>query len=454
MTSEPRTKLRAEPDQAWLRDDQAPAGQRVQAVRSGRHRRAPEERSSYREVFAIGEFRALWSAQVLSYTGDQFAQVAIAILVYGRTHSAFLTALAYALTYLPPIAGGPLLSGLADLFPRRRVMIACDVFRAGTVGLMAIPGIPFAALCVLLFCTVLTGAPFSSARTALLPDVLPGDKFVLGSALGNITYQASQILGFVAGAAVVAILNPHRTLGLDAATFGISALIVLAGVKARPAPGREGAARPSLWSVSADGIRIVFGNRLLLTLLLFGWLAGFYIVPEGLAVPYARSLHGSTLTVGLLMAAMPLGMVIGAFLLGRVAAPSARIRMMGWLAVLSCAPLIGSAWGPPLWAVLLLWTLAGVGGAYQLAAAAAFVQALRPATRARAFGLAQSGLYAVQGLGILAGGAAAEAIGAQLAVGLAGLVGLTAATMLAMSWTHLRVRLIQAQRAGAEPTGA
>lgn len=454
MTSEPRTELRAEPDQAWLRDDQAPAGQRVQSVRSGRHRRAPEERSSYREVFAIGEFRALWSAQVLSYTGDQFAQVAIAILVYGRTHSAFLTALAYALTYLPPIAGGPLLSGLADLFPRRRVMIACDVFRAGTVGLMAIPGIPFAALCLLLFCTVLTGAPFSSARTALLPDVLPGDKFVLGSALGNITYQASQILGFVAGAAVVAILNPHRTLGLDAATFGISALIVLAGVKARPAPGREGAARPSLWSVSADGIRIVFGNRMLLTLLLFGWLAGFYIVPEGLAVPYARSLHGSTLTVGLLMAAMPLGMVIGAFLLGRVAAPSARIRMMGWLAVLSCAPLIGSAWGPPLWAVLLLWTLAGAGGAYQLAAAAAFVQALRPATRARAFGLAQSGLYAVQGLGILAGGAAAEAIGAQLAVGLAGLVGLTAATMLAISWTHQRGRLIQAQRAGAEPTGA
>ena len=92
------------------------------------------------------------------------------------------------------------------------------------------------------------------------------------------------------------------------------------------------------------------------------------------------------------MAAVPLGMVIGAFLLGRVAAPSARIRMMGWLAVLSCAPLIGSAWSPPLWAVLwavlALWTLAGAGGAYQLAAAAAFVQALRPDTRARAFGVA------------------------------------------------------------------
>ncbi len=60
---------------------------------------------------------------MLSYTGDQFAQVAIAILAYDCTRSAFLTALACA----PPIVGSPLLSGLADLFPRRRVMIICDV---------------------------------------------------------------------------------------------------------------------------------------------------------------------------------------------------------------------------------------------------------------------------------------------------------------------------------------
>jgi MFS family permease len=430
LTTEPRAGLRAEPE----------------AGHPGRHRRAPEERSSYREVFAIREFRALWTAQVLSFAGDQFAQVAIAILVYRRTHSAFLTALAYALTYLPPIAGGPLLSGLADLFPRRRVMIVCDLLRVATVGLMAIPGMPVAALCMLLFCTVLTGAPFSSARAALLPDVLPGDKFVLGSAIGNISYQASQILGFVAGAAVVAVVNPYRTVGMDAVSFGLSALIVATGVKTRPSPGRDLGARPSLWAVSADGIRIVFGSRKLLTLLLFGWLAGFYIVPEGLAAPYAHSLHGNTFTVGLLMAAMPLGMVAGAFLLSRAAAPSSRMRMMGWLAIGSCAPLVGSAWNPPLWAVLLLWMLAGAGGAYQLAAAAAFVQALEPATRARAFGLAQSGLYAVQGLGILAGGAAAQAIGAPLAVGLAGLLGVTSATMLAMSWTHLRASLAQARQ--------
>ena len=404
----------------------------------GRHRRAPEKQASYREVFAIREFRGLWFAQILSYAGDQFAQVAIAILVYSRTGSPLLTALAYALTYLPPIAGGPLLSGLADLFPRRRVMIVCDVTRAGLVALMALPAMPFAGLCGLLFITVLLGAPFSSARFALLPDVLPRDTFIVGSAIGNISYQASQILGFVAGAAVVAVLKPDRTLAIDALSFALSALIVTGWVKHRPSPRREPGKRPSLWAVSREGLTMVFGHPVLRTLVLFGWLAGFCIVPEGLAAPYAHSLHGTALTVGLLMAAMPLGTVAGAFAYSRLVPPSGRIRMIGWLAMASCAPLIGSAFRPPLWAVLILWTLAGAGGAYQLVAAAAFVQTVPPEGRGRAFGLAQSGLLAVQGLGIVAGGALASVIGAPVAVGLAGLLGLCAAAILAMGWTLRR----------------
>jgi MFS family permease len=416
------------------------------APEAGRHRRAPERRVSYAEVFAVGEFRWLWIAQVLSFAGDQFAQVSIAILVYSRTGSPFLTALAYALTYLPPIAGGPLLSGLADLLPRRQVMVACDLIRVISVGLMAIRGVPFWALCALLFCTVLLSAPFTSARSALIPDILSKEQIAIGSAVGNITHQASQIVGFVTGAAVVAILDPYRTLGIDAGTFGISALILLAAVRPRPAPPREPGGRPTMWSVSADGIRIVFGNPVLRTLLLFGWLAGFYIVPEGLAAPYAHSLGGKAVTVGLLMAAMPCGTVIGGVLLGRFAASSAQVRIMGWMAMASCASLVGSAWDPPLGMVIVLWLFAGMGGAFQLAAVTAFVRALDSSTRARAFGVAQSGLYAVQGLGILAGGAVANSIGAPMTVSLAGLLGLCAATGLSLNWTGLRGKVIADQR--------
>jgi MFS family permease len=294
-----------------------------------------------------------------------------------------------------------LLSGLADLFPRRQVMIACDLVRVVTVGLMAVTGTPFWALCTLLFGTVLLGAPFSSARSALIPDILSGSQVAVGSAVGNITHQASRIVAFVMGAAVVGAIGSHRTLGIDAVTFGISAFIVLIAVKPRPAariPGK----RPTMWSVSADGIRIAFGNPALRTLLLFGWLAGFYFLPEGVAAPYAHLLGGTAVAVGLLMAAIPLGTVAGGLLLQRFTAPSAQVRGMGWLAMASCAPLVGCAWNPPLAVVLVLWIIAGAGGAYQLAAAPAFVAALEPGTRGRAFGVAQSGLCAVQGLGILA----------------------------------------------------
>jgi MFS family permease len=416
--------------------------------RAGRHRRPPERRTSYSEVLAVREFRWLAAVQALSFLGDQFAQVVIAVVVYDRTGSPFLTALAYALTYLPPIAGGPLLSGLADLFPRRRVMIGSDLARIVTVGLMAASGLgplgtmPLWALSSLLFCTVLLGAPFFSARAALIPDILPASQLGVAAAIGNMTHQATQIIGFIAGAAVVAVLGEHWTLGIDAGTFGISALVTLAVVRRRPAPARAAGVRPSLWTVSADGVRLVFGRPELRTLLLFGWLAGFYVVPEGLAAPYARSLHGGTVAVGVLMAAVPAGTVAGGVLVGRFTRPAAQLRAMGWLAMASCAPLVASAWNPPLGAVVSLWLVAGAGGAFQLVAISAFARSLTPQTRGRAFGVAQSGLYAAQGLGIIAGGALAAAAGPPAAVGAAGMAGLCAAAFLAASWTRVRGRVV------------
>lgn len=408
----------------------------------GRHRRAGEAgQVTYREVIAIREFRALWYGQGLSLLGDQLAQVALAVLVYDRTRSPLATAAVYALTYLPPIVGGPLLAGLADRFARRGVMLTCDLIRAALVAAMAVPGMPFWALCALVFLVVLLSAPFSAARAALLPEVLEGDAYVIGSALQNMTNQAVQMLGFAAGGALIATLGPYRALALDAATFLGSALILISGVRRRPAAQRDGA-NPSMWTMTRAGARLVFGSRKLRTLVLFAWLCGFYILPEGIAVPYAAKLATGTLPVavitGLLMAAMPAGTVVGAFLFSRFVAPPRRLRLMGWMAMLSCAPLIVTAMRPPLAVVLAAWVLSGVGGAYQLAANAAFVQAVPAERRAQAFGLVQSGLMAVQGIGILVGGFAAERLGPEPVVALAGIAGVISAAVLAMMWTESR----------------
>jgi len=65
---------------------------------------------------------------------------------------------------------------------------------------MAVPGTLLWALCALLFCTVLLSAPFSSACSALILDVVSAGQVATASAIGNITYQTSQIADFVTGA--------------------------------------------------------------------------------------------------------------------------------------------------------------------------------------------------------------------------------------------------------------
>ncbi|WP_236715138.1 MFS transporter [Nonomuraea pusilla] len=408
----------------------------------GRHRRAETRQATYGEVVAIREFRALWYGQGLSLLGDQLAQVALAVLVFDRTGSPLATAAVYALTYLPSILGGPLLAGLADRFARRGVMVACDLLRAALVAPMAIPGMPFPVLCVLVFAVVLLSAPFSAARAALLPEILEGDRYVVGSALQNMTNQAAQMLGFAAGGAVIAAMGPYRALALDAATFLGSALILVSGVRRRPATAPESGTRPSMWRMTRAGAVLVFGSKKLRTLVLFAWLCGFYILPEGIAVPYASRLQAGDLPVpvitGLLMAAMPAGTVVGAFFFSRFVAPPTRMRVMGWMAMLSCAPLVVTALRPPLAVVLGAWILSGIGGAYQLAANAAFVQAVPAERRGQAFGLVQSGLMAAQGAGILIGGFAAERLGPEPVVALAGITGTGAAGVLALMWAGSR----------------
>ena len=104
-------------------------------------------------------------------------------------------------------------------------MIFCDLARAGILALMAVEHLPFAALCALIFCSVLLGTPFTAARAALLSEVLPGDMYVVGSAINNITHQLTQMMGFLMGSAVIYAVGTHQALGVDAVTFALSAVI-------------------------------------------------------------------------------------------------------------------------------------------------------------------------------------------------------------------------------------
>ena len=96
--------------------------------------RSPQRPATFREVFAVREFRPLFGTFLLSTAGDELARVALTVLVYQRTDSPLLAALTFAIGHLPWLLGGPLLSALADRLPRHRVLISADVVAGRAAG--------------------------------------------------------------------------------------------------------------------------------------------------------------------------------------------------------------------------------------------------------------------------------------------------------------------------------
>ncbi|NEA30343.1 MFS transporter [Streptomyces sp. SID13031] len=379
--------------------------------------------ATYRDVFAVAEFRWLWAALVGSVIGDQLARVALAVLVFDRTGSAGLSALTYALTFLPDIAGGPLLGGLADRYPRRRLVVGCDLARAALVAMMAIPGAPLWVLCVLLVVVQLLAAPFQSARSALLATIMTGDKYKAATGLSVVTGQGAQLIGFVSGGTLVAALGASQALALNAASFALSAVLLQLGVKERPVPTWDGpTARPSWWGSLAAGARLVWGNRKLRYLTALVCVPGFYITVEGLAVPYAATVGGGAAAAGVLFAANPAGQVVGILLFSRMA-PSKRLTILGPLAIGTCVPLMACVFSPGLWVTVALWALSGLSAAYLPTAQATFVQDIPDAQRGQAIGLARTALIVSQGIGVLAAGVAADSVQPSLVVAAAGVLG-------------------------------
>ncbi|MQA88387.1 MAG: MFS transporter [Streptosporangiales bacterium] len=388
----------------------------------------------YRDVFAVGEFRALFAAHLLSLFGDQLAKIAVAVLVFSHTDSALLSAAAFGIGYLPWAVGGPLLSALSDRYPRRTVMVTCDLARAALVGALAVPGIPVPVLIAVLFVAALFTPPFQAARSATLPEVLDGDTYVVGQGLSTLSMQLAQVLGFAAGGVLVAVVTARGAILVDAVTFAVSALLVRAFVADRRPPA---AARSSSWhSDVRDGFRLVFGDQVLRTYLLLAWVgAAAVTAPEGLMVTYAAHRHGGPATVGVLLAAMPLGMVVGAVLYGRFTPPWRRRRLIRPMAFGATLALLPVWMDPPLATVLALLVLAGFGSAYVIVLNAMFVQTVPATHRGRAHGVAAAGLMIGQGGGTALAGAVADVLGDPAAViGLCGLAGALAVVPIALTW--------------------
>jgi MFS family permease len=390
--------------------------------------------ATFREVFAVGEFRPLFGSYLLSTIGDELARVALTILVYQRTDSALLSAVTFAISYLPWLVAGPVLAALADRLPRHRVLIASDVARAVLVAVMALPGVPLGVLLVLLLIVSMCAPPFEAARSALMADVLEGDRYAVATSVTGVTQQVAQLLGYLLGGTLLIALSPSAALLIDAATFVVSAAWLTARLQRRPAPGLTGEDQ-SLWRDTAAGLRFVAGAPRLRAIVGVLWVAAlFSSAPEGISAPLAAQLLGGIGATGLLLAANPAGATVGGILVGRFCPPGLRERLLPPLVVLSVGavllagltPLVMGTGTARFVVVLALLFLGGVGSACSIPLNVAFVQAVPSAYRGRAFGVAVAGLSGVQGLGAVLAGLAAERLLPSTVVALCGALGLVA----------------------------
>jgi MFS family permease len=320
-----------------------------------------------RDLLRLPDFRRLYLAQAISDVGDGMTYLALFLVVLDLTGSAAAIALMSILVALPPVTIGLFAGAWADRADRRRIMVASDGLRAGVV-LLLVPAVlagSVPAIFVLATVQAVIGTFFAPARVALVPRTVPREGLLAANSLGQLTKMVAGVIGatltgVIAGTSGVV----WPVFVADAATFAVSALLVVRVAHELGRPAAEAAAAirsKGMGAAVAEGLRVIAHSAPLLAAL-----GGVAVTMLGvgainvLFIPFlVNGLGASPAWAGPLEGAQTLAMVVsGAVLTGvatRVSAP--RLFTGGLVGVAACIALLSVAPGP----LALLPILFGVG---------------------------------------------------------------------------------------------
>ncbi|MCI4360460.1 MAG: MFS transporter [Thermoplasmata archaeon] len=287
---------------------------------------------------AAGEsgFRALLVSSIASAVGGAVSGVAVNWLVYHYTGSTLDVAYVGLTGIVPGIALGLFAGVLADRYDRRRLMIASDLVRMAVMATLAAV-LYFAGFSLLIVLAAMTlvfsfSALFTPASQAILPRILPVDR--LESANGSLSAltQTGYSLGAAAGGLVVVAFGAVIGLGINAATFAVSAVFLfqIAAEFGRPVAAVPGTQQSFLHDLG-EGIRYMREHRPVLQVTL-GFLPGNFLLTMVAAffVVYGATAYGGDAAVfGYLVAAMGGGAVVGALAVTRLHARRFAGLLMG-----------------------------------------------------------------------------------------------------------------------------
>jgi predicted MFS family arabinose efflux permease len=362
------------------------------------------------------DFALIWTAGLISMTGNLAMFVALPVTVYGRTGSPLATALTALAGLVPSVLVGQFAGVVADRVDRRRLLIVANLVMAALTGLyLAVPdGMwwPLVGLSLALGSAAQFG---QSAEHALLGEIVPPHRLGEGASLNAMNNNLARLVGPAAGGFLYALAGFRGTVALDAVTFAIAATLVLLASKTRqfsPEPRIESTGWIADWVLGAG---LVWSHQVLRPLVLLVALAMF---GEGaisaLLAPFAREvLRGGAEVLGLILATQAVGGIAGAWWASRTADHRAPLRMLGGasltagcllIVIFNYAPIY-----PHPWPAVVLTGLAGFPFAVFGAAQGYALQVYAPPQlRGRVFSLAFGVLSLAQMVGTIVAGLAAE----------------------------------------------
>ena len=305
------------------------------------------------------DFRLLWSGMCVSLLGDGIFLVAMAWQVYALSNAPTALALVGITMTVPTIAFLLLGGVVSDRFDRRRVMVAADVLRGLAVGLLALLSLTGALeLWHIAALAAVYGAGtafFSPSFDALVPEVLPAADLPQANALDQFVRPiALRLAGPALGGVLIELFGAGTAFALDAASFVISAVALLA-----MAPSARRAAPAVRGSVTRDmreGLRYVrshvwlwatFASAAIAYLLFMG--------PAEVLLPYIvkNDLHGSAADLGIVFAAGGIGSVGCAVVIGQRGLPRRDITFMYLTWTFATLAVAGYGLASAVWQLML-----------------------------------------------------------------------------------------------------
>ena len=405
----------------------------------GRARRL-EQLQLIRVVFANRDLRRVQIAFAAVVLAGSAYQVGLAVFA-DQVGGARAVGIAFAVQVLPLVFVTPFTAVAADRLPRRTVMISVDVFRCACTGAVAVAisaGGSLALVLALGACGAIASTAYAPATHAMLPSLVrdPIEVTAANAVSGGIEH-AGLLLGPVVAGVLIALGGVAWAFAVGAALFGSSGLLIsgVRGGRAQPSASEPDAARHSQLTA---GLRAIAADSSLQVLVaLYAAVAFAFGALQVFTVVLARNLTGlGSAGIGVLFGAMGAGGIVGA--LAAVGLTKERrltvvlaAGVLAWgvpFAVLGLGPASGTA--------LVALAVIGFGNVLVDVSIVTILQRAVPdEVLGRAFGVLETVLVGMIGLGSLAAPALATLLGNR---GALIAVGVILPGLVVLLWPRLR----------------